>query len=268
MSDSQKAQQAQQTLSFWFTILATVGVLALLTLLGVTENTQVLQTRKADRFILVEDYTCQEIPDDKAPIGIRKEYTFTLEDNIATDTTLAFYTVHQYVEVWLGEEKVFSRMPSAAIPMFQTVGSNWTLLPIYREDAGKEVRVELTPVYENFRDRQVDFLVGSELAIYKDRLFKDFPQLIPGIMAIFIGGVFACVAAYNLKQKKGENSLFALGVFSIMMGFWRLTDTRFTPFLLEEKPLFLFYVSITMLMLGVIPAMKWMKGYFTRKSRL
>ena len=276
MSDSQKAQQAQktqktqktqQTLSFWFTILATVGVLALLILLGVTDNAAVIQTRKENGFTRVENYTCQEIADANAPIGVRKEYTFTLEDNIATDTTLAFYTVHQYVEVWLGEEKVFSRMPSADNHMIKTVGSNWTMLPLYREDAGKEVRIEITPVYENFRDRQVDFLIGSELAIYKDRLFKDLPQLVLGIMAVFIGVVFACVSCYTVHKKKRGKNLLALGIFSTMMGFWRLTDTRFTPFLLKDKPVLLFYVSVTMLMLGMIPLMKWIEGYFTQKSR-
>ena len=267
MSDSQKAQQTQQTLSFWFTILATVGVLALLILLGVTDNAAVIQTRKENGFTRVENYTCQEIADANAPIGVRKEYTFTLEDNIATDTTLAFYTVHQYVEVWLGEEKVFSRMPSADNHMIKTVGSNWTMLPLYREDAGKEVRIEITPVYENFRDRQVDFLIGSELAIYKDRLFKDLPQLVLGIMAVFIGVVFACVSCYTVHKKKRGKNLLALGIFSTMMGFWRLTDTRFTPFLLKDKPVLLFYVSVTMLMLGMIPLMKWIEGYFTQKSR-
>ena len=134
----------------------------------------------------------------------------------------------------------------------KTPGSNWVMIPLYREDAGREVRVEITPVYENFRDRQVDFLIGSELAIYKDRLFKDLPQLVLGIMAVFIGVVFACVSCYTVHKKKRGKNLLALGIFSTMMGFWRLTDTRFTPFLLKDKPLLLFYISITMLMLGMI----------------
>lgn len=273
MPDSDKIQYADKDsyfskLSVWLTIIATVAVTAFLIRLGVTENTEVTQIRQENGYTCVEDYHCQEITDDNAPIGVRKEYTFTLDNNIATDTTLAFYTVHQYVEVWLGEEKVFSIMPSKDNHMIKTVGSNWTMIPVYREDAGKLVRIEITPAYKSFRDRQVDFLIGSELAIYQDRLFKDLAQLILGIMAVFIGVVFVCVAAYNLNKKKREKSLFALGFFSVMMGFWRLTDTRFTPFLLKDKPLLLFYISITMLMLGMIPVMKWMEGYLTKKSRM
>lgn len=264
MSDSNKMQQK---ISFWLTIISAIAVAALIILLGVTDNAEVTQTRNENGFTCVENYKCQEIPDDNAPIGIRKEYTFTLDNNIDTGTTLAFYTVHQYVEVWIEEEKVFSIMPSTDKHMIKTVGSNWTMIPVYREDAGKEVRIEITPVYESFRNRQVDFLIGSELAIYKDRLIKDLPQLVLGIMAVFVGVVFACVAGYNIRKKKRGKSLFALGIFSVMMGFWRLTDTRFTPFLRKDKPVLFFYVSVTMLMLGMIPLMKWIEDYFTKKSR-
>ena len=48
-------------------------------------------------------------------------------------------------------------------------------------------------------------------------------------MTVFVGLVFVCVAGYNLIKKKRGKSLAALGMFSVMMGFWRLTDTRFTP---------------------------------------
>ena len=137
MPDSDKIQYADKDsyfskLSVWLTIIATVAVTAFLILLGVTENTEVTQIRQENGYTCVEDYHCQEITDDNAPIGVRKEYTFTLDNNIATDTTLAFYTVHQYVEVWLWEEKVFSIMPSKDNHMIKTVGSNWTMIPVMK----------------------------------------------------------------------------------------------------------------------------------------
>lgn len=136
--------------------------------------------------IQITEYACQEIADKDAPIGIRKEYTLSLDERIPTDCTLAFYTVHQYVNVWLDGENVYQLLPPDNTRFSKTVGSNWVMIPIYREDAGKEVRIEITPVYESFRNREVDFLIGSELAIYKDRLTKDLPQLILGMMALLI----------------------------------------------------------------------------------
>ena len=51
------------------------------------------------------------------------------------------------------------------------------------------------------------------------------------------------------------------------MGVWRLTDTRFTPFLFPDRPVLLFYISMAMLMLGIIPLIKSMEGQFNRVSR-
>lgn len=86
-------------------------------------------------------------------------------------------------------------------------------------------------------------------------------------MTVFVGIVFVCVAGYNLIKKKRGKSLAALGMFSVMMGFWRLTDTRFTPFMFPNRPILLFYVSITMLMLGIVPLIKWVEDRLNKVSR-
>lgn len=254
-------------ISLFLSVLAGVMVLVMLAIFAATDNAEVTQTRTAAGYIRIENAACRDIADDGAPIGIRKEYTFTLDKILANDMYLAFYTVHQYVVVRLDGETIFSLQPSASNRLSRTVGSNWVMIPVYREDTGKEVQVEITPVYENFRDRKVEFLLGSDLAIYKDRLSKDLPQLVLGIMAVFVGMVFVCVAGYNIYKKNRGKGLAALGIFCAMIGIWKLTDTRFTPFILPGKPVLLFYISVTMLMLGMIPLMKWTEGYYTESSR-
>lgn len=272
MPDSDKTKYKERAVclskwSFWLTVTAWIVAAVFIILLGARDNAAVFQKRVSEEYMIVEDDICQEIPDADAPAGIRKEYTFTLDETIAADTTLAFYTVHQYVEVWLDGELVFRLMPPDDHRMSKTVGSNWVMIPICREDAGKTVRAEITPVYASFRDREIDFLIGSALAIYKDRLSKDLPQLILGMMAVFVGVVYICVSGYHMYKKRRGKNFLALGMFSVMMGFWRLTDTRFTPFILMEKPVFLFYVSVLMLVLGMVPFMKWIEGYFDRRHR-
>ena len=36
---------------------------------------------------------------------------------------------------------------------------------------------------------------------------------------------------------------------------------------MPDKPVLLFYISVTMLMLGMVPLMKWMEEYLTKSSR-
>ncbi|MGN0169106.1 MAG: sensor histidine kinase [Acetatifactor sp.] len=272
MPDSERKAKPQgninlSKISNIMSVLAGLAVMVLLVCLGVTDNVDVQQSRTDSGFERIEDYSCLEVEDTNAPIGVRKDYTFFLNEILHSDMHLAFYTVHQYVDVYLDGQKIYSLKPSEKNWISKTVGSNWVMIPLYREDAGKEICVEITPVYESFRNREVEFLIGSRLAIYSDRLSKDLPQLILGIMSVFVGVVFICVAGYNLIEKHRGKSLIALGMFSIMMGFWRLTDTRFTPFILPNKPVFLFYVSVTMLMLGMVPLIKWMEERFKKVSR-
>ena len=208
-------------------IIAGMMLFTLLVYLGVIVNFEIYQSRGGETFTVINDYTCIEVEKEDAPIGIVKEYTFTIDENLKNDTSLAFYTVHQYVGIYIDGKLVYSMKPSG-IPFIKTIGSNWTMIPLYREDAGKEICVDIIPVYESFRNREIEFLVGSRLSIYLDRLYQDAPQIILSIMAIFIGILFICIAVYKLIHKRSDDGIANLGLFSIMLGLWRLTDTRFT----------------------------------------
>lgn len=274
MPDSEKVQKEKDKISirlskisFILSVAAGLVIVTLLVLLGMVDNAEVSRGRTDNGYSSVKNYNCNEVEDADSPIGVKKEYTFFLDEVMDRDTYLSFYTVHQYVDVYLDGQNIYSLKPSGKNRLSKTVGSNWTMIPLYREDAGKEICVEITPVYESFRDRKVELLIGSQLAVYKDRLSKDLPQLILGIMAVFVGVVFVCVALHSLFRKHRGKSLAALGLFSIMLGFWRLTDTRFTPFILPDKPVLLFYVSVTMLMLGIVPLIKWTEEYSAKGSR-
>ena len=247
-------------------IAAGLVVFVFLIILCVTDNVEVQQSRKDAGYTRVLEYSCRDVENTDAPIGIVKEYTFSIDENLEEDTHLAFYTVHQYVEVYLDDALIYSLKPSENQHISKTVGSNWVMLPLYREDVGKEIRVEITPVYESFRNREVEFLIGSQLKIFTERLWKDLPQLILSVMAVFVGLMFICVAGYNLLKKHRGKSIAALGLFSVMMGFWRLTDTRFTPFIFANRPVFVFCISVTMLMVGMLPLVYAMRDRFHRIS--
>ena len=253
-------------MSVILTVSAGVMLFGLIVFLGVTVNIEIQQSRTDDGFAAANNYVCREVEKEDAPIGIIKEYTFTLDEDFERDTYLSFYTVHQYVEVYIDGQLVYSMKPSGKL-FIKTIGSNWTMIPLYREDAGKEIRVNIIPVYESFRDREVEFLVGSKFSICADRLRQDWPQILLSVMAIFIGIVFICIAGYKLLNKRSDGALAALGTFSVMMGLWRLTDTRFTPFLVPEKPILMFYTSMAMLMIGMVPLIKSMEKHFNKVSR-
>ena len=134
-------------LSILLLVIAGLSLMVLLGLLCVTENVEIQQSRTDSGFVTVTDFSCKEIYDANAPIGVRQEYTFRISETLQNDTHLAFYTVHQYVNVYLDGQSLYSLKPSQKNWLSKTVGSNWVMIPLYREDAGKEICVDITPVY-------------------------------------------------------------------------------------------------------------------------
>lgn len=251
--------------------LPTIAVFALVILLATisqTEDVFITATRTTSGFEKVEGVTETELMREDAPIGIQKEYTFTLGDIIPHDTSLAFYVVHQYVNVYLDGEEVYSLQPTGSHRFTKTVGSNWVMIPLYAADSGKEVKVVITPAYESFRNREVTFLIGSPLSIYRNRLAKDLPQIALGSIAVLMGFTFLCTAGYNFAKKRSGKRIAMLGIFSVMLGLWKLTDTWFTPFMDNDQPVLSYYITITMPMLGMLPLMQWSKASFNEKRRM
>lgn len=245
-----------------------VLLLGMLLYFGIIDNVSVFQAREDTKSCMITDYQCREIEDKDTPIGVKKEYSWTMEQIENGDVYLSFYVVHQYIDVYFNDELMYSLKPSTDNKIGKTTGSNWIMIPLYQEDSGKEVRVEVVPVYKSFRNRKIDFIIGSRLEIYKKRLKMDLLQMLFGVGACVIGIAFCVLAIYNLIKKKHGKSLVALGFFSIMLGLWRLSDMRITPLIISTKPVFLFYLSIGMLMIGGVALIKAIQKRFDRHSFL
>lgn len=246
-------------------IISLCMIVGILIYLGIVDNTQVMSLRNNAGYESVKNYSLEDISDKYAPAGVHNVYSWTMPEIGLGDNCLAFYLVHQYVQVYLDGELTYSMMPDDELCFGKTPGSSWVVIPLCPKDSGKEIKVVITPVYKSFSDRKVDLLIGSELSIYSGRLKKDLPQIIIGSIAFLVGIVFVMMSITTMINKKKDNSLAALGIFSIMLGLWRLTDTRFSPFVMPEKTMFLFYISLAMLMLGCVPFLKSVKYRFNKK---
>ena len=248
---------------FAFVVCAFIAYLIYISLVN---NIAIFNGRPNSGYETVTDYTCTEIKDDSAPAGVIKEYRFVIAEISEGDTHLIFYTTHQYSETYIDGELVYSIVSTGANDI-KTVGSNWIMIPISAQDAGKEVTVRITPVYKTFIYREVEFMIGSDLAIYTAYLAKNLPQLVLCFIALFVGIAYIVVGIwYTFREKKSEE-LMMLGLFSVMVGVWRLTDNLFTPFMFSENPTFTFYCSNVVLMLVSVPFIKSVSYRYNRLSR-
>ena len=208
----------------------------------------------------------EEVESAASPIGVDVVYSFTVSDPLEHDTHLAFCAVHQYVHVYLGEDLVYALEPSGVNDKITTIGSNWVIIPLYREDSGREVRVVLTPAYKHVRELTTEFLLGSPLTVYINQLGSDLAQLIVGTLMILAGIAFMFTALYGriVSKKKGTSML---GLFAVMLGIWYFTDSLFAALIFRRSSILLHYVSITMLMICMIPMMKSLKQRYCALSQ-
>lgn len=199
----------------------------------------------------------------EGPVGVALECRISVDEQCTRNSWLMFYTYHQYVDVYIGEECVYSIHPAPEYPFIDTVGCNWVKVPLYDRDAGKEIRVVLTPVYEAGREQIPEFLMGSELDIYRYQLWKNLPHLVIGGLLVLFGTIVAIPA--GIIREEGA---LAMGISAVMIGSWRLLDSPFAAFDAGGKSLLLYYTSLVMLMGFGIPVVYAVKNRKDRRNSM
>lgn len=227
-------------------LLTAVGILitAVLCLAAMTHNTET-KSRENGSYGKVGNVTCEKHEDADAPAGVVYEYRF-VPDVITHTETLAFFINHHEIAVYLEEECVYRLEQKGS--SIQTTGGIWVMLPLYEEDAGKEVRVVLSPLYGNYQNKTPDFLLGSELAIYKNVFLKALPELLLGLANVLAGVFLLGLALYHSMKGMQVERLYAIGTLAASAGVWRMTYGRFFYLLFEERSVLLYNISVVSLM--------------------
>lgn len=236
-----------------------VLVAILLVYLWGTVNLHVEQSRESEGYRVVSDVAYSEYADPTAPTGLVREFCFPLNGEMEHDTTLMFLFNHQNAKVYLDGELVYALQADDRLSIVRTSAANWAMIPLYREDLGSEVRVVLTPVYEAYQTENITFLIGSKYSIFSAQLMRALPEMTLSVLTILAGIVMFFIALYFFAKKVRGSRFFAVSLLAISLGLWNFTQTDFAPFLLSNKTVFLYYVSLTMLMLAVLPLIKSVK---------
>jgi diguanylate cyclase (GGDEF)-like protein len=235
-------------------IVAGAILLCIALYLFVVPEINVDTSRSCGEFHKVTDFSATETESEGSPLGVMQIYRFTLDGFEGESTPhLMFYARHQYVRVWIGGELAYSLMPCNKNLIGKTVGLNWVKVHLNNLDIGKEIVVEVTPVYSSHADRVPEFLIGSELGVYEYQLKRDLPQIVLSMTAILAGFAWAVLGFVRVLQKKRGKNAICLGFFAILIGVWRFSDLRFVAFIIPDRPVFLAYISIATLMLCIVP---------------
>lgn len=230
-------------------IIFLIGLLILLVLLRTSAARNVVEKSRPDgECRIIENVICEQLKKADAPTGIVQEYRFILDKTCHADT-LSFYINHYNVEVYVEEECVYRVTEQGDI--FHTTGGVYAMIPLYEQDAGKEIRVILTPLYDTYQD-EPEFVTGSELAIYKAALRQAVPELILCLCTALVGVFLLSLAVYQSIRHYPVLQMYGIGILAVSAGVWRFTYGRFSYLLFAGHSVFIYTLSVISLMMMTI----------------
>lgn len=233
------------------------------------ENNKVYRVRDTEACQTVENYSVTEIADPSAPAGVRMEYRWILQNNRKDDVSLAFYLIHSYAEVRFDDELMYSLTAGENNRIGMSPSSNWVIIPVYRSDYGRQVTVTVTPVYRSVVNRTPQFKIGSEYDIMMSQLKNDLPQIVLSFLCILMGILLIIVQLYlKMKKQIASLDLLYLGNFSLLIGVWRITDTRFSSVMFADYSMALGYIALAALFIMAVPFLLFMSDQNTGKKRV
>ena len=187
------------------------------------------------------------------------EYTLQLNGgDDAVSMALQFFSSHQYVEVYSGDELIYSL--SAEPSLFgRTTGTgiNVVMLPAHTST----VKVAIRTVFENSNNNQYDFYYGDAVAMYRDVIKSSFPDVIMSGLIIVLG-LFMVLYWLIAHKRLGQSpSIAYFGLFSIMIGLWSLNETNLMMLIYTNRTV-MSLVGYMLLMLLVIPFIQFVHYSF------
>lgn len=266
MGRNQKTKKISAILFF-----VTVGLFAsFFFYLGINENITIFSPRYSPYYGRIINLTPETVKDDTAPMGIRTIYSWLMDAHCETGDYLCFYVSNNHVDVTVDGERVYalnSSNENAGENIGKSVSSNWCIIPLAPEDAGKRFTIVLTPLITEIIPKDVEFLVGSNYNIVLGQLRKDAPQLILAIMCIALGLIIFLIQCYlQIHSGASQWDQLFMGVLSVVLGIWRITDVRSAPLIFSGNPKLLGYISIGMLFLASPALIQFVSVHFQKQQ--
>ena len=242
-------------------------IFGLLIFLGTKNSLEINDVRNIDSYSVAECISAEEVKRDDTPLGKATEYIVRLPD-IKHDTSLIFYNSHSMVEVYIGDDLIYSVKPSNDTANIKTTGGVWNDIHLCHTDIDKTCKVVIIPIYENYEQDTPVFMIGSLYSVMMEEARAVLPELIVTLIVLLVGLV-ALIAGiiFWLKTKIGMNFI-AMGSLAVAISLWRFNYFPLIELLTGEKTVFVYYFSLLMLMVSMIPLLECVKDSFSKQVKI
>ena len=217
---------------------------------------------------ILSDLSMELANDDAAPAGVRKIYRGILPAELSQEDYLCFNIAHHNIHIFFDDELIYSLTASEDNRILKNVGSNWCIVHMGQNHAGKEISVVLTPLFEAAIGKTPEFLLGSPYAVATGLIAGELPLLVLSSLCILLGiFVIAVFLYFRFIIKTDNKEIIYLGFFSIFIGLWKLTDLQCMSLLMSEHAAEFGYISVGSLFLTGLCLMLHFSTLFVKERQ-
>lgn len=178
---------------------------------------------------------------------------------------LIFYTIHKTVSVFQGPVRIYAMAQAKGNGFSKTPGCVWNDILLTEDMSGKDLVVNLSPVYKGCSYGLPEFYMGTKSSIMAYVLKQQIFSVMASVILSVMGIAMVVYVFYNRKNTEVDRSLQWLGIFTFFVALWKITDSSVTKMLFHGMPVFSLLPFIA-LGLTVVPFLLYISELFSSKD--
>ena len=240
-------------------------LLGIILLVGCSFRYDLTMDRMDDGYRILNAKQTETETGNTAPYDVAVEYSLYVPEIQNGRQELAFYSVHQSVEVAIDGVQVYAMFPAEENAFGKTPGHAWNFIPLTDGDVGKEIKITITSPYKSNLYLEPVFYFGEKSTIVLSQLLQELPPLGLAILT-FLGGILLIgFVVYTCKDSRVDKSLIHLGIFAVLIALWQFFDLHcssiFFPYSLVTC-----YFPFLVLMLLPVPFVMFVRHMHKSKN--
>ncbi len=139
--------------------------------------------------------------------------------------SILFRSSQQYIKVYLDQELIYEFGGDQKTIAKVSPGSCWQLLTLPANFSNKTLRIETIAYSDQFAGRFRYFYVGNKSALIYFVLKRALPTIVI-MFPILVAGFMLIFASFIFKETYAKRKIRYLGVFSIVISSWIMTESQ------------------------------------------
>ena len=232
---------------------------------GVGDKVTIFNSRQSSGKLLQLSPKYELTENADTPLGIAEYYYFKLNEPIGDKDSISFYTSHRNINIYVDDKLSYSLEADRANLFGSTPASNVVIFDLLPSDYGKEITIEIIPVYKQVIGGKITFYKGDKKDVYVNYLDAEIAPAVLSFVPLLLGLVFLVMGAFVVKEKESKINIAMLGVFSAELGIWKLLDLAIAPLIFDKNPIFISFFSTLMLSFLIYPFLYFIRSLITRE---